>query len=856
MANVYIADQGQANAPENNLKKTIQPVPRQLANLEAEKGEVVVGDLVGVGVPQSYIIGGKRHSEGGSPLNLEDGSFIFSDTNDMKFKKKQDADILAMFGEKETKTPADIAKKYDMNEFVKILMDPNSDQLDKETAEMNLENYQEKLGLLALAQEAKKGFPDGIPDIAMPVAQKYGIDPLVQKVRQMQENASTQPVQEYAEGGELEKAQVGKYVKSPTDNDDNYYYFFDPKSGKYYKIPKDQWRAVGTNDINVIEGEDMSDVVSGQTYYIPGQGFVKANSVEWERTSDDNIELPKAGQNTYSTSITHEPSKLGQIVLENALRQKFDSWEDYYNSAQKEKNDAFFASVLGSEINYLINDQEYNYNDGDKKVTEKGLQSTSKHKNYWVEKDTKKGHKGYNILGDEHLSKLQGIKDGNGYGETVIDDFLKVNALNLELVNYLDNDTARKELKDQTDFKDNQKGIKEYLEGLNDPNAKKLAEQVGELTPEQVANFQLVHVAMDNLNKNEKMRYIQDSPGVYTNNPFYGKLGTFSYGEPEEMLGNAFTISKIGSIYGDNTSRQINVLNWLGNNNIELKANPHWTPIAPVEPPVYDDTIVSHNNDLPAPYFMQDLNNLGLAARNRAHVKKYTPWQAPLHYEPYRPVFTDFRGAAARNSAMLNTALNTAAMFGPEAFVESFNRMAGKASANIGELQEYEDKYNTQVDNEARKINYHGYNEYLGKKSAWDTNLFDKYTIANQQYDNEVAKANADIINTFNNAITNRADQYSQNSLFPNYWIDPRSGGMLRFKGNQGSIRPSHQGDLADEFMSFYDKLQKAYPGQVDANDAMNFFVKANGLDDDDEYNKMANRSLMNARNRNNSRRS
>ena len=176
MANVYIADQGQANAPENNLKKTIQPVPRQLANLEAEKGEVVVGDLVGVGVPQSYIIGGKRHSEGGSPLNLEDGSFIFSDTNDMKFKKKQDADILAMFGEKETKTPADIAKKYDMNEFVKILMDPNSDQLDKETAEMNLENYQEKLGLLALAQEAKKGFPDGIPDIAMPVAQKYGID--------------------------------------------------------------------------------------------------------------------------------------------------------------------------------------------------------------------------------------------------------------------------------------------------------------------------------------------------------------------------------------------------------------------------------------------------------------------------------------------------------------------------------------------------------------------------------------------------------------------------------------------------------------------------------------------------------
>lgn len=833
MANVYIADQGQANAPENNLKRTIQPVPRQLANLEAEKGEVVVGDLVGVGMPQSYIIGGKRHSEGGSPLNLEEGSFIFSDTNDMKFKKKQDADILAMFGEKNTKTPADIAKKYDMNEFVKILMDPNSDQLDKETAEMNLENYQEKLGLLALAQEAKKGFPDGIPDIAMPVAQKYGIDPLVQKVRQMQENASTQYVQEYSEGGELEEAKVGKYVKSPTDDDDNYYYFFNPDSGNYYKIPKNQWRAIGTNNINVIEDDDYSDVVSGQTYYIPGQGFVKANSVEWQRIGDDNIELPTPTGVSYSEGITHDPSRYGQIILANTLQ-------------NKEGENSLFDS-FGKEIKKLVNEKEYSYYVNGNKVTEKGLQSHDKYDNYWVEKDTVKGHKGYNILGKEHLEKLKGIQDNqSAYLDNVIDDFLKVNALNLELVNYLDTDDARKKLKDRTNFADNQKGIENYLRELgNEGNegAKKLADKVAALKPEEVANFQLAHVAMNNLNNDN-------------DSPFKGRLFNTAYGEPEEMLGNAFTISKIGSIYGDNTSRQINVLNWLDNNNIQLKANPHWTPINPVEPPVYDDTIVSHNNDLPAPYFMQDLNNLGLAAWNRAHVKKYTPWQAPLHYEPYRPVFTDFRGAAARNSAMLNTALNTAAMFGPEAFVESFNRMAGKASANIGELQEYEDKYNTQVDNDARKINYQGYNEYLGRKSAWDTNLFDKYTIANQQYDNEVAKANADIINTFNNAITNRADQYSQNSLLPNYWIDPRSGGMLRFKDQDGIIRPAHQGDLADEFMSFYDKLQKAYPGQVDAKDAMNFFVKANGLDDDDEYNKMANRSLMNARNRNNSRRS
>lgn len=824
MANIYITDEGQANAPDNNVKKDIQPVPRQLANLEAEKGEVVVGDLVGIGIPQSYKIGGKRHSEGGSPLDVEEGSFIFSDTNDMKFKKKQDADILALFGETETKTPAEIAKKYDMNESIKILLDKDSDTLDRETAEMNINNYKEKLGLLALAQEGKKGFPDGVPEIAEDVAEKYGINPLVQKVQGIEERQQQQPNDgQYAEGGELEQAELGKDVKvKGVDNESVWVEYTDENNKSVLiPIPKDVYRGYGSNNFGIIYGnaDNSKNLISGNTYYDTNTGkFYKVNSVDWTKTG--NVELPVAGQNSYSTGITHDPSRYGQIILENTLRNK-EGENNLFNN-------------LGNEIKYLINDKEYSYNVNGEKKTAKGLHSVNEYNNYWVDKSNTK--KGYNILGKEHLDKLKGIKDNSSeYLNNVVNDFLKVNALNLQLINYLDNETARKALTDRTNYADNQKGIADYLDSLNNTEASKLAEQVRNLSKEEVANFQLAHVAMNNLNNND-------------GSSFKGKLYNNAYGDAEEMLGDAFKISKIGSIYGDNTSRQINALNWLNNNGIELNANPKLEEIRPAQPLNYTDNVEGVRQQIPAPFYLQDLNNVANAAWNRANIRKYTPWQAPLEYEPYRPVFTDFRGAAARSSAQLNNALQTASAFGPEAFLASFNQMAGKAAENIGQFQEYEDRYNTQVDNDARKTNWQGYNNFLGRKATWDTGLYDKYTIANQQYDNAIKQANQQLVNTINNAYTNRAKQHNQNTMFDNYWIDPRNGGMIEFYSNRDTLPVNHQQSFADQISSLYQSLKDSNPElDITFDDALKAYkYMTEGADDDDLF-ESAMKSMMNA---------
>lgn len=195
--------------PDISVSKSLKPVPREEANLEAEEGETVVTDLNKDGIPQHFKIAGKPHSKGGTPLNLPPNSFIFSKSKDLTIK---DPDVQKMFGKPESKsgyTPAELAKKYDINKYRQILADPNSDDLQRKTAELMITNYNLKLGKLALAQESIKGFPQGIPFISMPYLESNGIDP-TQFIQT--EGMEEMPSQEFKYGGAIDKYQKGGYT--------------------------------------------------------------------------------------------------------------------------------------------------------------------------------------------------------------------------------------------------------------------------------------------------------------------------------------------------------------------------------------------------------------------------------------------------------------------------------------------------------------------------------------------------------------------------------------------------------------------------------------------------------------------
>lgn len=160
--------------PDLRVSNVLKPVDREDSNMEAEKGETAYLPDVN-GLAAHYKIAGAKHSNGGTPLNLPDNAFIFSDTHKLKIK---DPEILKSFGKTSGKyTPADLAKQYEINKYRKILADPSSDKLMVDTAEKMISNYNIKLGKLALVQEAKKGFPNGIPEIALPYLAVGAINP-------------------------------------------------------------------------------------------------------------------------------------------------------------------------------------------------------------------------------------------------------------------------------------------------------------------------------------------------------------------------------------------------------------------------------------------------------------------------------------------------------------------------------------------------------------------------------------------------------------------------------------------------------------------------------------------------------
>ena len=274
------------NTPEIKVNETLQPTSRKNANLEAEKGETVVTNLQGEGIPEFYKISGKPHSKGGTPLNLPPASFIFSDDKKLSIS---DPEVLAMFGKSSKSkkfTPANLSKTYNLNKYREILVNPFTDEMQRETAEKMIQNYNLKLGALALAQESKKGFEDGIPAITVPYMEYAGINPgdllspnEAPTPEQLSEIAKY-GVETYGNGGQPKKRKV-KVTGVP-----GY-----PMGGAipYYQgggeAPKTSGKATKRQNIpkNAVlwdpeaEGYDRSQVRSGD--------YIKNKSGRWEKVT-------------------------------------------------------------------------------------------------------------------------------------------------------------------------------------------------------------------------------------------------------------------------------------------------------------------------------------------------------------------------------------------------------------------------------------------------------------------------------------------------------------------------------------------------------------------------------------------
>lgn len=165
--------EGMGPTDSPNVTSTMSAIDRDKANLEAERGELIVKP----GLAGLYRIGGKKHSQGGTPLYAEGGSFIFSDDPNLAIKKHEKTAFNFKKGGSDAKTkntPAKVLSRevspIQYNKYLSVLQDDNADKIAKTTAALMLEKMQNKIGQVAYLQEQKKNSP--IPEFA------YGSAPM------------------------------------------------------------------------------------------------------------------------------------------------------------------------------------------------------------------------------------------------------------------------------------------------------------------------------------------------------------------------------------------------------------------------------------------------------------------------------------------------------------------------------------------------------------------------------------------------------------------------------------------------------------------------------------------------------
>jgi|GEM_PF-1157741 len=227
------------NKADRDVKNTMTALKGddvEKANIEVEGGETVLGDINKDGHLELFEFKGKRHSQGGMPVDIPEGAFIFSDTPKLKIKdKKMLKEYFGLNSKKGGYTPAEISKKYQINKFMDILKDPESDEMAKRSANEMVKKNMQKLGILAFIQELQKGIPDGIPDISMMAFSELGLDPN----QLLQEAMPQQPQQGMTPPQQMPMAKYGRQLKYPDGGntppdaqskqvfDDYYHYLYD-----------------------------------------------------------------------------------------------------------------------------------------------------------------------------------------------------------------------------------------------------------------------------------------------------------------------------------------------------------------------------------------------------------------------------------------------------------------------------------------------------------------------------------------------------------------------------------------------------------------------------------------------------
>jgi hypothetical protein len=803
----YMADS--LSTKEQKKKSTLGPVPENIATLEAEFGETALVPDVD-GLPAHYKIGGKRHSQGGTPLNLPENSFIFSDTSSMKIK---DPKVLEEFGMPKKKggyTPADVAKKYDINKYREILSDTTTDKMAKETAEKMISNYNVKLAKLALYQESKKGFPDGIPTVALPYLAMNAVQP--QDILPLKETqtpamqgaeaeveAASNPTEEQFEAQQTEPmARYGGIANKIKGN---------PLLKKVYaKLGGSKNRFKPETGIYMTMAEG-------------GPVFTDGNGVQYSKNTSD-IDIPAmfgyGGQPMYQAGgdVPNTPvdaSKPADNKIPEDKIKKIDDPSlavgDYYKDAEGKVRKVTKIKATDKIVNKSVSGKE-NYKpkfgsveEDVKKAEEimKGLEE----KGYAKKGDTgwivyKGAAKVLNLADKDFLTGLSSYNKG--------EDGKSLGAPGFKIAT-------------QSSYEDKsmKKKIDDGFYGYADPNMVELRFWQARNPNAPIEEYDKMDAATKLQNRKDMLKFykysdeeiknlgdkINDPATLYTKEFVSNKKNGLVKRNQEK-----FETSGYRSQLGDDFKFG---LEHLDKYNMEMAPEGE-LPEAEVVKEKDDKEIEAGKLDVnPKPqmgpeWWLQDVIKTAGAAGDMARIKKRLPWAPKLNPVLMDPTFYDPTRELAATQEQYNIGMQGATAYAPSQALNSRqSQMAGQGAKAAADILGRYNNLNVGQANQFSATKAQVLNQANASNAEITKGLFDATTIANQQYDNAKNQARQELRQSYIDAITNKEQAYALNQLYPNYQIDPSQGGRLYFNAGD-ELTGQTTGDNAS--IAAYKKLK------------------------------------------------
>lgn len=837
------------------VRTSLGPIDRDLANVETEGGETVFLPNKD-GLPAHYRINGPRHYEGGVPMNIPPDSFVFSDTASMRIKDQEVQEEFGMPKSKKGYTPAEIAKRYDLNKYRKILQDPNSDKLQVQTAESVIANYQVKLGKLALIQESMKGFPGGIPAVAMPFLAKYNISPemvLPTEIPQGPQGMPMElPVARYGgmplrsfEGG-------GSNVITPEQQQQ---LGFLPSARQQKRAQKQAVRRAQRDYMNQVYAQILGNLMvtekepeikpdyssgvfyktdeKGNPYYVDGYGvritqfddayYGKNNTPtksDGERiierngkryrvktktvTSVDQSKLKPKAQATKAGDIYEEGGKYYKILPYDPTKpvNMTKSGSQYYtgNFDTDKQKAAEILNRLAKEGHAVYHSEPYMVGNVQRNPGWEIKSSAKKAMNI-DEKEFLtdffsygKNSKQIGAGTPEFNVSLQESGGTGFYGYTDPDfyeyRFWKANNMEGTAADWEKLSADKKIANRKTMF-----AALGY--DLEDQHIKGNIDKPEKLyTPEFIGGKKKAKLSPNRVFKDKETGEVIATEAGLTN-------AIEHYFNPDEYRPGQGDDAKLGLEHADAFTYE--------RPTEEIKEEVEETEILDQEDPNYI------SGDTYTPWWLQDVVRTMGAVSDLASIKKYMPGKyqynpyvpEPTYYDPSREIAAIQETAGIAGDVMrgsgASTSMTSARLAGLQgtAAEQIANTMGRYNTQNVGVANEFAYK-KADIINQAQLQNLQAAQTYV-----------DQVNLTNQNYDNARRAAKGALRQAYIDAVTNRAQAQVLNQLYPNYQINPATGGMMYFNKGKKLTGEDNAVTQPDQFVSWHQKNSQYTPDQA-----------------------------------------